>query len=180
MSVNPLVGKVDCSRWVEMDLDAACLERHCPPVLCSILGSKGLLFDAEVDLRLVGKVTLLSASVSDLLVKLLRGPDALRGVSLNEVFEVVVDQAFDPGAPVPQWANGRADLLRQLGECLLFTGARIIGHVHQGLGGGVEASVGASAEIIGRAEGGALIDVPVSESDLNLVQMGLSTNSSAA
>ena len=72
------------------------------------------------------------------------------------------------------------ELVEKLVQGLVFSGARIVGHVHQGMGGGAEASMGASAEIMGRAEGGALIDVPVPESDLNPLQLALSANFSAA
>ncbi len=116
----------------------------------------------------------------DVLKEIFVGPDALSGVGLHELFAVVVDLAFDPNARLPQWTSGWMAQLARLGALLGFSGARIVGHVHQGVGGGAEISLLASAEMMGRAEGGTMVDVPVEGSDLNPLQMAIRGNASAA
>ena len=178
--VNPLVGHVDWSRMVEISLDEDCLLRHCPSVLRSVLGSEGVLFDRELDVRLVGRVDLPADASVDVFNQLLLGPAAVSGVSPKDVFDVVVDRAFHPDCTVPQWAIERSAELSRLVANLEFSGARIVGHVHQGLGGGAEISMGVGAEVMVRAEGGAMIDVPVDGSELKRLQLGLTGNASAA
>ena len=73
-----------------------------------------------------------------------------------------------------------ADLVQQLAASVEFSEARIVGHMHQGVGGGASAKWGAGVKATGRAEGGMMIDKAVEGSEADRIRRALVGGRSAA
>jgi len=170
----------DLCRSVSLDLDPAMATEHCPDLVNQVLGVTGMVYDSQTVLQLVGKMELKSAVVAPLIDELFTGPNALVGVSIGDVFHAAMVRVTAPDQPGPRWVEQCGPIMDQIVASIEFSGARIVGHVHQGSGGGAELSVGTSAEFTGRMEAGAMIDLPVSADDAARLNLAMTRKSSAA
>jgi hypothetical protein len=176
-------GVVMCpslARTVQIDLDPARADAHCPELLQQLMGVTGMLYDSQTVLQLMGTMELASDLAAPLITQMFNGPSALVGVSMSEIFDAAMARAAGTLQAWPSWAQGWEGVLEQLVGVIEFSGARIVGHMHQGAGGGVEVSLVASAEAVARMEGGIVVDRPVSGEDAMRIRAAMSGNLNAA
>jgi hypothetical protein len=168
------------ARTVHIDLDPSQADAHCPELLQQVLGITGTLYDSQTVLQLTGTMELGSDVANPLIAQMFSGPNRLTGVSIAEIFDAAMARASGTVDVWPGWAQGWEVVLEQLVGVIAFSGARIVGHVHQGAGGGFEVSLAASAEAVARMEGGIVVDRPVSGEDAMRIRAAMSGNLNAA
>lgn len=98
----------------------------------------------------------------------------------DHCMQYAMDLAGGLRRELPQELVQHADLVQQLAASVEFSDARIVGHMHQGVGGGASAKWGAGVNATGRAEGGVMIDKVVDGVEADRIRRALMGGRSAA
>jgi hypothetical protein len=166
----------DITKTARIELDPQVAEQHCPQLVQQILGLTGELLDAETQLALEGTMTLKANAMIGLF-----GTQVMESIANpDHCMQYAMDLAGGLRREMPSELSQHADLVQQLAASVEFSEARIVGHMHQGLGGGVSAKWGAGVKAVGRVEGGAVIDKVVEGPDADRIRRALVGGRSAA
>ena len=166
----------DITKTARIELDPQVAEQHCPQLVQQILGLTGELLDAETQLALEGTMTLKANAMIGLF-----GTQVMESIANpDHCMQYAMDLAGGLRREMPSELSQHADLVQQLAASVEFSEARIVGHMHQGVGGGVSAKWGAGVKAVGRVEGGAVIDKVVEGPDADRIRRALVGGRSAA
>ena len=98
----------------------------------------------------------------------------------DQCMQYAMDLAGGLRREMPVELQPHAELVHQLAGSVEFSETRIVGHMHQGLGGGAAAKFGGGVKATGRAEGGVMIDKPVEGAEADRIRRALIGGRSAA
>jgi len=179
MAEGGVAGSVllaDITKTARIELDPQLAEQHCPQLVQQILGISGEWLDSETQLALEGSMTLKANVMTGLF-----GTQVMESISNpDHCMQYAMDLAGGLRRELPADLVQHADLVQQLAASVEFSEARIVGHMHQGVGGGASAKWGAGVKATGRAEGGMMIDKAVEGSEADRIRRALVGGRSAA
>jgi hypothetical protein len=157
---------MDLKKTVNLEVDARVLKTHAPALSGAIeMLSEGLL-DSESKLSLAAEASLSAAEAQRILGPGFQAPEGLMMAALD----LAVTGCMPSEAALVPFGES----ITRLSQAVDLSGARLVGHVHCGVGGGVSVTVGAKMSGVIRAEGGLLVDMPIDgvEADRVLAALG--------
>ena len=179
MAEDGVAGAVllgDITKTARIELDPQVAEQHCPQLVQQILGLSGEWLDSETQLVLEGSMTLKANVMMGLF-----GSQVMESITNpDHCMQYAMDLAGGLRRELPPELSQHADLIQQLAASVEFSEARIVGHMHQGMGGGASAKWGAGVDATGRAEGGVMIDKAVEGPEADRIRRALIGGRSAA
>ncbi len=153
----------DITRTVGIDVPVSQLKEIFPGWVEGLIGGADIHNLTEQVLHLEGSATLPGWALSTLQGRGIQVPGtALAVVGLADIAASAIGMHMGAGrGSVPEWLAGHEDALVGMSLNVQMTEARLVGHIHVGVGAGASGKTGLGAEGEARAEGGLAVDKAV-------------------
>ncbi len=171
----------DITRTVGIDVPVSQLKEIFPGWIENVIGGADVPNLTEQVLRLEGSATLPGWALSALQGRGIQVPGgALAVAGLADIAASAIGMHMGGGrGAVPDWLAGHEDALVGMSLNVQMTEARLVGHIHLGLGLGLAGETGAKVEGEGRAEGGLAVDKAVEGAQARQILRALASKEAA-